>query len=126
MDYLAAMEDTMRLAEEIWPRRMGTNLQVPSLQIEHLRHMAMQMRRRVFSPNKANRWLGWMQAAIVSWGVVELESMKQINLHHRQGSCRPKHEPDKIARMLRAMVRGELGAHKEILQEAAEALELLS
>lgn len=28
---------------------------------------------------KLNRWLGWMQAAVVSWGAAELADMIEIN-----------------------------------------------
>lgn len=87
MDYMKAMEDTMTLAERVWPRLDAEHHVVPdSLGIDHIRHMAMDMRHRKMSPMKANRYLGWMQCAVVSWCVgITLDHFKAINTAHRFG-----------------------------------------
>lgn len=85
MNIMAAMEDTMKLAEEKWPFAAPSASSVSMhMTLNHLRHMAMDMRRRKMSDTKKCRYLGWMQASIVSWDAgVNLETMKNINLAHR-------------------------------------------
>lgn len=50
-----------------------------SLGWNHLTWMVLQIRERKFSATKACRWLGWIQAALVSHGVATLDEMKAIN-----------------------------------------------
>lgn len=91
MNIMAAMEDTMVEAEACWKRylqegmRGYVNANVnANMRLEHLRHMAMDMRRRDMSGTKKCRYLGWMQASIVSWDAgANLDTMKNINKAHR-------------------------------------------
>lgn len=46
---------------------------------EHLNYMLDQIRDGGFSPTKACRWLGWVQACLYCNGVMPLEEAKEIN-----------------------------------------------
>jgi len=77
MNIRGAIEDTMSCAKTQARRRTS----IPELSFEHLVDMHEQIKADdTMSDGKLNRWLGWMQAAIVSWGHSTLEDMKQINL----------------------------------------------
>jgi hypothetical protein len=80
MNVLAAMEDTMILANAKWRDRPNLN---NVSEYEHLIEMCDKMRAGGMSYGKLNRWLGWMQATICSWNCgVTLEDMKSINKKH--------------------------------------------
>jgi hypothetical protein len=50
-----------------------------SLGLNHIIDMHVSIKTEEMSDTKLCRWLGWMQAAIVSWGIATLEDMKEIN-----------------------------------------------
>lgn len=73
MDMVGAAVETVILA---------TQRNIPAegdLGLKHLHEMLDKMRDGNFSEGKMGRWLGWMQAAVVSHGVATLEDMKDIN-----------------------------------------------
>jgi hypothetical protein len=89
MNVLQAAEDTIalmekRLAEGALPHTMS--IAGPTGTI-HLLDMLYQMRRSnkeepPMSYGKANRWLGWMQCAVVAHGLASLQEMKDMNREH--------------------------------------------
>ena len=85
MNVLAAMEDTMKLADtQIQSFTLNCQDCSVSRQIDydHLCEMRIKMRTTEMSYGKQNRWLGWIQATIVTWGKSTLEDMKEINKRH--------------------------------------------
>jgi hypothetical protein len=74
-----AIDDTMALAFE-----GGDNFDIyrvpKELSHAHLVEMHEKIRSDLtMSDTKLCRWLGWMQASVVSWGLWTLEDMKKIN-----------------------------------------------
>lgn len=79
MNVRKAIDETMKLAE----LSIISHYPVHDLSIEHLRSMHERINANLdWSDTKLCRWLGWMQAAIVSWGVYTLEDMKAINMRN--------------------------------------------
>jgi hypothetical protein len=82
MNQLQAFRDTIALAKS-----KGLHLtRVPELSMTHLEGMLARIESDPdrFSPSKLGRWLGWAQAAVVSWGDgITMEDMKRINLDNR-------------------------------------------
>lgn len=79
MNIQQAIEDTMILADQ----SQVSSYPIFDLSYEHIRSMHERIHLNPeWSDTKLCRWLGWMQAAIVSWGVYTLEDMKQINLRN--------------------------------------------
>ena len=78
MKVRAAMDETMRLALP------GQHLAPTTgpLSMKHLMDMHVRAQSPEMSEGKLNRWLGWMQAAVVSWGDLTLDDMKEINRKH--------------------------------------------
>lgn len=78
MNIRQAVEDTMQLAHE--RVNAAAHSCVKELSYDHLceMHEAIDLNRSM-SDTKLCRWLGWMQAAIVSWGTATLDDMKNIN-----------------------------------------------
>lgn len=76
MDVRQAIYDTMELAHKSSSRAHP----VYEVTYDHLciMHEKIDLD-RTMSDAKLNRWLGWMQATIVSWGTHTLEDMKEIN-----------------------------------------------
>jgi len=54
---------------------------IPEFSIEHLLDMQVRANTNAhdMSDEKLNRWLGWIQAAVVASGVMSLEDVKTIN-----------------------------------------------
>lgn len=76
MNIRKAIDETMELAHN------GANVGsiCPELGYDHLCSMHKRIKADLtMSDTKLCRWLGWMQAAIVSWGQWTLEDMKAIN-----------------------------------------------
>lgn len=74
----AAMDETMRLAlpsQHLAP-------ETGPLSMAHLMQMNVLAQSEEMSEGKLNRWLGWMQCAVVSWGDLTLDDMKEINRKH--------------------------------------------
>lgn len=83
MNVMAAMEDTMTLAQtQVHRFAQQTVPATVHMEYEHLVEMRDKMRATSMSYGKQCRWLGWMQATIVSWGVSSLDEMKEINRKH--------------------------------------------
>lgn len=83
MNVMNAMEDTMLVAKAHIHRHAQQTVPATVLmEYEHLIHMRDKMRSTPMSYGKMNRWLGWMQATVVSWGHSTLEDMKDINSRH--------------------------------------------
>jgi len=85
---LAAANETMKLAvarvEAMGVVSPSPLYHHPTLGMAHLVDMHTRMSADGFSEGKANRFLGWMQAAIVSWniGLTQI-SMANINRKHQ-------------------------------------------
>jgi hypothetical protein len=81
VNQLQAFRDTVALAK----RRGLAVTRKPELSLEHVQDMLRKVESdpEAFSPSKLGRWLGWAQAAVVSWGNCSLEDMKQINVRNR-------------------------------------------
>jgi hypothetical protein len=54
----------------------------PSIGHEHVAQMYRTVLHNEMSEGKLNRWLGWVQASICSWGIATLDEMKEINRVH--------------------------------------------
>lgn len=81
MNIRQAIEDTMELAKSSSVR--DAKCKIHDLSFDHLANMHERIDlNRDWSDTKLCRWLGYMQAAIVSWGEFTLEDMKQINLRN--------------------------------------------
>jgi hypothetical protein len=79
MDIRKAIDETMEFAEKLTESRHCPY----DLSKEHLREMHAKITSDMsMSDTKLCRWLGWMQAAIVSWGVADLNDMKAINMRN--------------------------------------------
>ncbi len=79
MNIHQAIQDTMELAH----KSQISNYPVPDLSYDHICFMHERIDlNKGWSDTKLCRWLGWMQAAVVSWGVYTLEDMKQINMRN--------------------------------------------
>ncbi len=86
MNQLQAFRDTIALAKSTDKPKLT---QVQSLSMQHLEEMLVTIEAEAwrgysFSPSKLGRWLGWAQAAIVSWGHHTLEEMKEINMKNKE------------------------------------------
>jgi hypothetical protein len=89
MHVLKAAEDTIglmaqRVAAGDRPHTMPATSSTGTI---HLYEMLDQMHRSnrsepPMSYGKANRWLGWMQCAVVAHGLASLDEMKDINRRH--------------------------------------------
>lgn len=76
MNIRKAIDDTMLLAELADCPEETTG----ELNKAHLRVMYSRVKSDfTMDEYKLNRWLGWMQAAVVSWGAAELTDMIEIN-----------------------------------------------
>ena len=53
--------------------------QTGPLSFTHIMNMLVEIRIGQISGEKAHRWLGWAQCAIVSAGIATLDDMKNIN-----------------------------------------------
>lgn len=85
MNIRKAIDDTMILANERVLRMPEIKLLGhPSLGLQHIVDMHVQIKTSEMSDTKLCRWLGWMQAAIVAWGCASLEDMKQINMRNAE------------------------------------------
>lgn len=82
MNQLQALRDTVRLAKT----RGLAITRKPELSLEHVEDMLRRVEAdpSAFSTAKLGRWLGWAQAAVVSWGNCSLEDMKQINVANKE------------------------------------------
>ena len=98
MNTMAAMEDTMKLAQTMWFEHHHPTPASKELTFAHLVYMAERMRKNYMSDDKLNRWLGWMQATVCSWGVATMEDMAKINQAHRHDV-----KSDALERAARAM-----------------------
>lgn len=78
--------ETMMLAETVWSKRRFVSYEMRELGLVHLREMAKTMLDNCepMPEDKLNRWLGWMQCAICSWGSpgATIVAMKDINRRH--------------------------------------------
>lgn len=83
MNTRAAIDETMRLAAFCASRSVDRwTFYHESLSFGHLTDMHSRID-DTFDEAKLSRWLGWMQAAIVSWGAgASVEQMKEINRKH--------------------------------------------
>jgi hypothetical protein len=89
MNVLQAAEDTLglmaqRIAAGDRPHTMPATGATGTI---HLYDMLDQMRKSnkeepPMSYGKANRWLGWMQCAVVAHGLASLDEMKDMNREH--------------------------------------------
>lgn len=75
MNIRQAIYDTMQLAH----KSQISAYPIPDLSYDHLCEMYEKTDLESMSDTKLCRWLGWMQAAVVSWGVYTLDHMKEIN-----------------------------------------------
>jgi hypothetical protein len=88
MHVLKAAEDTLRVVDlRVRAGHSHTMQAVGDTGFMHLQEMLSKMRRSnkedpPMSYGKANRWLGWMQCAVVAHGLASLEEMKNINREH--------------------------------------------
>lgn len=80
MNMLEAARDTLALARKLGMEDMSSDLS--ELDYPHLTEMLAKMETCEMSPAKMGRWLGWMQAAVVSGtlGEARLADMKAINM----------------------------------------------
>lgn len=79
MNVRQAIEDTMILAQQ----SQIEDYLISDLSYTHLQEMHQKIRDNPdWSETKLCRWLGWMQATVVSWGVFSLEDMKFINMRN--------------------------------------------
>ena len=53
------------------------------LSFDHLSDMVTKTNDESFSIGKLNRWLGWMQCAVVSVGIASLEDIKEMNRRNK-------------------------------------------
>jgi len=87
MNSRAAIDETMALAAR---RVKGdpnnvpnlANFSSPDIGYVHCFEMWGKIRAGEMSDGKLNRWLGWIQCSVVSWGIATLEEMKDINKRH--------------------------------------------
>ena len=79
MNVRNAINDTMVLA------LAGNHFHPVSgpLSLKYLIKMKEESKAANMSEYKLNRWLGWMQATVVSWGSITLKDMNQINKKHK-------------------------------------------
>ena len=79
MNTLAAAKDTLELARQYYLQDLTSDM--PELDYTHLAEMVTKMETTEMSPTKMSRWLGWIQAAVVSnaCGRINLDAIKQIN-----------------------------------------------
>lgn len=85
MNTMAAVDETMKVAIVRAGIDRPKNMEMynhSSLGMQHLVDMHARMN-VAFSDDKLNRWLGWMQAAIVSWDIgLTQKDMAEINRKH--------------------------------------------
>jgi hypothetical protein len=74
MDVIKAMEATLEYSRPEYLPFTGP------CSHQHLLGMLAQMKEGSFSEAKLNRWLGWAQGVLVSFGLAKLDDMKRINL----------------------------------------------
>lgn len=80
MNIRKAIDDTILLARNGGDTSYLYKGGVKELSFDHICDMYKRIQEdQTMSDTKLCRWLGWMQAAIVSWGLYTLEDMKQIN-----------------------------------------------
>ena len=85
MNVLGATYETLGLARERGMDKSQTPIiqtLVESVSYKHLLDMFTRMTHEEFSEGKLNRWLGWIQCAVVVQGFATLDEMKEINKRH--------------------------------------------
>lgn len=92
MNVLAAIKETMALVDNRRARvfKMDVeNYTHPATGYDHIVQMYRTILNNGMSEGKLNRWLGWIQCSVCSWGIATLDEMKAINeMHSRE---EPKH-----------------------------------
>lgn len=79
MNIRKAIDETMEFAAN----SQISDYPIPDLSYKHVCAMYDRIKQNPeWSDTKLCRWLGWMQAAIVSWGVYTLDHMKEINMRN--------------------------------------------
>jgi len=87
MNTKGAMQATIELAQQ---RGMDDGLnKIPGMGYKHLYSMWTKVCFNDFSEAKLNRWLGWMQCAIVADGYATLEEMKELNRRYTDPTAEP-------------------------------------
>jgi len=83
MNIRQAIDDTMALAQNGGDTSEFYKGGIESLSFKHICEMHKRIKEdQTMSDTKLYRWLGWMQAAVVSWGLWTLEDMKKINMRN--------------------------------------------
>lgn len=81
MDTLGAFAETVRVAFDNSGRLPGSG----AASWEHIRSMSERIDDS-FSEGKRNRWLGYIQGVLVSYGVLSLDEVKDINRRYSHDS----------------------------------------
>lgn len=83
MNVIQAMRETLDLAREAELDLVSSD--IPELDYPHLSEMVEMAAANPFSEGKLNRWLGWIQAAVMaqSNGSITLEHLKEVNRRNK-------------------------------------------
>lgn len=82
MNTLAAIRDTIQLAyEKAAPTSPFLSMEGPS-GYKHMLDMYRRVEKDKMSEGKLNRWLGFMQGVLVTYGIASLDEVKAINKKH--------------------------------------------
>lgn len=81
-----AMIETMRIVESrlTLARHLGRDtFHSRTIGYQHTKEMmAKVIADPDMSEGKLNRWLGWVQCSVCSWGIMSLDEAKEINRRH--------------------------------------------
>lgn len=84
MNIRKAIDETMILARNGGDTSESYKGVIESLSFNHICEMYERIKEdKTMSDTKLCRWLGWMQAAVVSWGLWTLDDMKNINMRNK-------------------------------------------